>query len=102
MALIGLIVAGNTYSEFPESGLEVVYADMYISLTDSVTGNPANGDNAVVEYQKITNTDITTHQVTIPGQSIAIHSGIIRTIRTDEFGAPHLEYYTSFNILNIG
>lgn len=102
MALIASIVTANTYSQFPEPGLEVVYADVYISLTDSATGNPTNGDNAVVEYQKITNTTIGTHQVTIPGQSIMIQSGILRTIRTDDFGAQHQEYYTTFNILNIG
>ncbi len=102
MGLIGSIIIANTYSEFPQPGLEVIHADAYISLTDSVTGNPANGDNAVVEYQMISNTAITTQQVRVPGQSLAIFSGILRTVRTDEFGTPHQEYYTTFNILNIG
>ena len=65
--------------------------EVYILLTDSVTGQPTNGDNIVVSYTQNINGLVTNQQTVIPGQSASIYSG--------QLGGDG--FYTIFNITNI-
>ncbi len=102
MALIGSITPANIYTEYPEPGVEVVYADMHLSILDSTTGQPANGNNAVVDYQQNVTGVVTNLQQAVPGQSVLVYSGIIRRTRTYESGTTEVEYYVTFSVIGVG
>jgi hypothetical protein len=102
MGLIGSITPANIYTTYPEPGLEVVYADIYLSILDSTTGQPANGNNAVVDYKKDVTGIISNLQQTVPGQAVQIYSGIIRQTRTYESGTNEVELYVTFSVTGVG
>ncbi|GAB2983972.1 hypothetical protein GCM10027049_21850 [Mucilaginibacter puniceus] len=102
MALIGSIYPANIYTEYPEPGVEAVYADMHLSILDSTTGQPANGNNAIVDYQQNVSGTITNLQQAVPGQSMLIYSGLISRRRTYEMGNTEVEYYVTFTVTNVG
>lgn len=61
--------------------------DIYILLTDSVTGLPVNGDNCTVYYYTTEDgiPGVVEHSVIIPGQSILISSGRVANF----YGPPY-------------
>ncbi len=65
-----------------------IVGNVYISIYDSITNLPANGDNISVSYQQNINGAISNLNVTIPGLSVQIYSGILKTVA----------YSTSFTI----
>ncbi|MGZ3755502.1 MAG: hypothetical protein ACXVAY_00865 [Mucilaginibacter sp.] len=101
MALIGLITYTNTYNIFPTPGSEDNYADVYITLIDIATGQPTNGNNVIVSYQVNDSGNITNQQVTVPGQSVLIYSGLISQSSADQNGAQQVSYYKSFSVINV-
>lgn len=101
MGLIGSITPANLHTTYPEPGVEVVYADIYLSILDSTTGQSVNGNNAVVDYRKDVTGVITNLQQAVPGQSVQIYSGIINQTRTIG-GVPNVEYYVSFLVTGVG
>src|ERR1700739_1164821 len=66
------------------------FGQVQISVYDSSTGLPANGNNMVVNYTQNLNGTITISNVTISGLSYPIYTGLLRDTATG--------YYTSFNI----
>lgn len=102
MGLIGSITPANIYTTYPEPGLEVVYADIYLSILDSTTGQPTNGNNAVVDYKRDVTGVVTNLQQAVPGQAVQIYSGIIRQTRTYESGTTEVEYYVTFSVIGVG
>lgn len=101
MALIGSIQPANMHTEYPEPGVEVVYADMHLSILDSTTGQPANANNAVVDYQQNVMGVVTNLQQAVPGQSVLVYSGIIRRTRTNENGVTEVEYNVTFSVIGV-
>lgn len=87
MSIIATIHSTNTLLS---DGLQ--YAQVYILLTDSVTGQPTNGNNSVVTYTMDINGITTTLESTISGQSASIYSGPISGNG----------FFTSFNIIKVG
>jgi hypothetical protein len=65
------IIANIFYGHSPGTPTNI-YANVYIRLTDSDTGQLVNGNNVVVEYMINENGALTTYEVTIPGQQILI------------------------------
>jgi hypothetical protein len=50
-----------------------------ISLKNAATGQPVNGFNMVVSYNEVFDGIITAKTVTIPGQSVVIYNGLLKT-----------------------
>lgn len=90
MTLIAKIDYSHTYT----TGTQV-NGQVYIALFDADTGEPANGNYATVSYTQNINGAVTNSQVTIPGQSIAIYTGLIRD--TNPFNL----FFSSFTITGI-
>ena len=82
------IFASISYSDTFPSGTQIV-GQVNIIILDSF-GNPANGDNCVVNYTQNINGAITTSDVTIAGQSCPIRTGIISDSSTG--------FFTSFTV----
>jgi hypothetical protein len=74
------------------------FQDVYISLTDSITGDPVNGNNVVVTYRVSHNDTNTDHNVFIPGQSILIDS----TSLLDTPDGLYSVYAKTYTILEVG
>lgn len=90
-----MIIAKIDYSNTDVSGTQV-NGQVFISLFDAATGQPTNGDNAVIGYTQNINGSVTSSQATIAGQSAPIYSGLI----SDQ--NPLSPYFTNFSITNIG
>lgn len=101
MGLIGLISLVNTYTTVPAPNSENDYADVYITLIDSATGQPANGNNVVVNYQINENDVISKQQVPIPGQSLLIYSGLISQSGPNNGGQQEVFYYKTFSVTSV-
>jgi len=101
MALIGTITLTNTYSTIPAPNSENVYADVYITLIDTASGQRVNGNNVIVTYQINDNGMYSTQQVTISGQSQLIYSGIISQSVPDGDGSQQVSYYKTFSVTNV-
>ena len=54
-----------------------IYGTVLITLTDTTTGNPVNGDNIVIGYNETLNGITNAKTITIPGQSVIIYNGVI-------------------------
>lgn len=90
MTLIAKIDYSHTYT----TGTQV-NGQVYIALFDADTGEPANGNYATVSYTQNINGTSTNSQVTIPGQSMAIFTGLIRDTN------PFSLFFTSFTVTGI-
>ncbi|MES2428945.1 MAG: hypothetical protein V4560_18335 [Bacteroidota bacterium] len=93
MALLANIIFKGRLADDLGTGFQ----DVYISLTDSVTGEPANGNNVVVTYSVGVNGTNTTHMVRIPGQSVLIDS----TSLLDNPDGLYSVYAKTYTILQI-
>jgi hypothetical protein len=91
MTLIAKIDYSHTFVTGTETNGQV-----FISLFDAATGQPANGNNVVISFEQNLNGTVYEGQATIPGQSAAIYSGLISN--TD----PANRYNTQFTITNVG
>lgn len=102
MAIIAKIDVTNYTYTYPDyNGGETAYADVFIRLTDSVTGAPVNGNNTVVYYNEIEGSGYSTYSVTIPGQSMLIFSGMVNDLRYDYTGVLISSYSKSFAIQSV-
>jgi len=90
MTLIAKIDYSHTYT----TGTQV-NGQVYVALFDADTGEPANGNYATVSYTQNINGTITNSRVIIPGQSMAIFTGLIRD--TNPFNL----FFSSFTITGI-
>ncbi|MFA6085576.1 hypothetical protein [Mucilaginibacter sp.] len=89
------LIASIDYTSTYDLGTQV-NGRVYIKLTDSMTGNPTNGNNVRVSYQINDNGIISNYTVNIPGQSIAIFTGKISD------SDPAYPYFTAFMITSVG
>ncbi|MGN6398731.1 MAG: hypothetical protein ACTHMI_24400 [Mucilaginibacter sp.] len=90
MTLIAKIDYSHTYT----TGTQV-NGQVFISLFDAATGEPANGNYVTVNYRQDINGTVTDASVIIPGQSIAIFTGLIRDTN------PLNLFFSSFTITGI-
>lgn len=91
MTLIARIDYSNTYT----SGSQI-NGQVFITLFDADTGQPANGNNVTVSYTQNINGTIINSQAIIAGQSISIYTGLIRDDN------PASLFTTTFTITNVG
>ncbi|MFI5159136.1 MAG: hypothetical protein ACHQF4_09745, partial [Sphingobacteriales bacterium] len=89
------LIAKIDYSNTFVSGTQV-NGEVYITLYDASSGQPANGNNVVVSYEENINGSVADGQATIAGQSAAIYTGLISDTDPSRF------YFTKFQITNIG
>jgi hypothetical protein len=91
MTLIARIDYSNTHT----AGTQV-NGQVYITLFDADTGQPANGNYVTVSYTMNINGTIYNDQAIIAGQSISIYTGLISDSNPASF------YTTQFTITNVG
>ena len=91
MNLIAKIDYSNTYV----SGTQV-NGQVFISLFDAATGQPANGNNVAISFEQNLNGTVIEGQAIIAGQSAPIYTGLISD------SDPAHYYYTKFQVTNIG
>lgn len=91
MTLIARIDYSNTYT----SGSQI-NGQVYITLFDADTGQPANGNNVTVSYTQNINGTIINSQAIIAGQSAPIYTGLIHD---DNPASP---FTATFTITNVG
>ncbi|MEP6610798.1 MAG: hypothetical protein ABJA76_02905 [Mucilaginibacter sp.] len=91
MTLVARIDYSNTYTSGSQTNGQV-----FITLFDADTGQPANGNNVTVSYTQKINGTIINSQAIIAGQSISIYTGLIRDDN------PASLFTTTFTITNIG
>ncbi len=89
MSLIAKIDYANTFVNGTQTSGQV-----FISLLDAASGQPANGNNVIITYQQNVNGTLSTNTVTIPGQTAAIYSGLL----SDSSNG----YFTNFTITDVG
>lgn len=82
-----MIIPYIDYSHTYETGTQI-NGQVFISLKDATTGNPINGDNIIIYYSQLIGGVQTDSQATIPGQGLAIYSGLLQDTST--------HFYTSF------
>ena len=90
MSLIAQIDYSHTYN----TGT-MVNGQVFIKLTDSATGQPANGNYVAVSYQINSNGNVDNYTISIAGQSAPIYTGRISDSN------PLSPYFTSFAITGI-
>jgi len=90
MNLIAKIDYSNTYV----SGTQV-NGQVFITLFDASSGQPANGNNVVISYEQNINGSVADGQATIAGQSAAIYTGLISDTDPLHF------YFTKFQVTGI-
>jgi len=88
-----MILAKLDYSHTYVTGTQT-NGQVFISLIDATTGQPVDGDNVIISYQQNINGAIENGTVTIPGQSSAIYTGLLRDTASG--------YFTTFTITNVG
>jgi hypothetical protein len=88
-----MIIAKLDYSHTFVTGTQT-NGQVFIALIDAGTGQPVNGNNVVIGYQQNINGAIENGTVTIPGQSAAIYTGLLRDTSNG--------YFTTFTITNVG
>ncbi|HEY8783942.1 MAG TPA: hypothetical protein VIM16_20100 [Mucilaginibacter sp.] len=90
-----MIIAKIDYSNTYVSGMQV-NGQVFISLFDAATGQPANGNNVVISFEQNLNGTVIEGQAIIAGQSAPIYTGLLSD--TD----PSHYYFTKFQVTNIG
>jgi hypothetical protein len=88
-----MILAKIDYSHTYVTGTQT-NGQVFISLIDTTTGQPANGNNVVVTFTQNINGTVYNGSATIPGQTAAIYSGLLADTATG--------YFTSFTITSVG
>jgi hypothetical protein len=90
------------------SGLEIIdqpggyftKSKVYAQIIDE-NGQPANGNNAIIQYSVNDNGVITTEQKTISGQSILLFYGIVERANDDGFGNIEIYYTKTFGFATV-
>jgi hypothetical protein len=90
------------------SGLEIIYqpdgyftkSKVYAQIVDD-SGNPANGNNAIIEYSVNENGAITTEHKTIAGQSMLLYYGVVEKATDDGFGNVTVYYTKTFGFATV-
>ena len=101
MSLTARLVPSVYPTTYPDYfGGSIERADMYISIFDAETGQPANGNNSEVTYSVNTNGSVDTYQVTIPGQTYLIPYGYLRELHYDSQGNLISEYHVDIQIVS--
>jgi hypothetical protein len=97
MSLIAKIEYYNFVSTFPDqNGGQIDRADVYITIVDTATGQPANGNTCEVTYRIDDNGSISTSTAVVIGQSLQIYSGTIRDSRYNFLGEQTYNFYINF------
>jgi hypothetical protein len=91
MTLIARIDYSNTYSTGSQ-----INGQVYITLFDADSGQPANGNNVTVSYTQNINGTIINSQAIIAGQSISIYTGLISDSN------PASLFTATFTVTNVG
>lgn len=89
------ILASIVFADTSVSGTQTS-GGVFIQLRDAATGQPTNGNNVVVTYDKNINGTVTEGSVAIAGQSQQIYSGTLSDSDPSHF------FFTKFQIINIG
>ena len=90
-----MLIAKIDYSNTYVTGTQIS-GQVFISLFDAATGQPANGNNVVISFEQNINGSVVEGQATIAGQSAPIYTGLIADSDPLHF------YFTKFQITNIG
>src|SRR4051812_37162388 len=106
MGLIGNIQLININPVSTGVNTEDTYADVYIALVDSATGDPVNGNNVTAKYIIVDtdengNNTLVKQQVDIPGQQILIFSGLIRQTGANDDGQIGVIFSKSFSVTSV-
>ena len=92
----------NISTTYPDqNGGQVDRGDVYISIYDADTRQPANGDNCEVTYQVNENGTVSTNSITIPGQSYLLYSGTIRESNYSPQGDEIFNHYVAFSVISV-
>lgn len=92
----------NISTTYPDqNGGQVDRGDVYISIYDADTRQPANGDNCEVTYQVNENGTVSTNSITIPGQSYLLYSGTIRESSYSPQGDEIFNHYVAFSVISV-
>jgi hypothetical protein len=102
MSLIAKIDYLNLVSTYPDqNGGETDRGDIYISIIDTITNQPANGNNCKVTYRIDDNGSISQQEVIISGQSKMIYSGTFSDRRYNFLGEETYHFYIDFSVLEL-
>ena len=89
------IIASIVYTDTYVTGTQT-YGTVLVALTDSITGQPTNGNNIIV-YCDVTVDEYTVHEMLfIAGQSQQVYKGILSDTN------PASLKFTKFQIINVG
>lgn len=92
----------NVTTTYPDQfGGQIDQGDVYISIYDADTNQPANGNNCEVTYQQNTYGSVTNYTVTVPGQSYPLYSGTLRESRYTAEGDQYSGWFVAFSIVSI-
>jgi hypothetical protein len=85
------IIASFRYGPSPGTP-NLIYANVYIELFDTTTGQPANGNNIEVDYSTTFKGAVTVHTVSIPGQKLLVEQNALM-IEYDDAGNVYEKQY---------
>jgi hypothetical protein len=98
-ATINETISSTSYPD--QNGGQIDQGDVFISIIDADTRQPANGNNCEVTYQRNENGFTTNYTVTIAGQSFPLYSGVIRDYEYSPQGDMIRSNYVSFAIISL-
>ncbi|WP_432326125.1 hypothetical protein ACRQ5D_17925 [Mucilaginibacter sp. P25] len=98
-ATINETISSTTYPD--QNGGQIDQGDVFISIIDADTGQPTNGNNCEVTYQRNENGYTSTFNVIVAGQSFPLYSGIIRDYEYSPQGDMIRSNYISFSIIAV-
>lgn len=98
-ARIDEINISTTYPD--QNGGQIDSGDVYISIYDATTYQPANGNNCEVTYQVNDNGSVSTYTVIIPGQSYLLYSGTIRESSYSPQGDQISSRWVAYSIISV-
>lgn len=98
-AIINEIISSTTYPD--QNGGQIDQGDVFISIIDTDTQQPANGNNCEVTYQRNENGGSATYTVIVAGQSFPLYSGIIRDYEYSAQGDMIRSDYVSFTLISV-
>lgn len=98
-ATINETISSTTYPD--QNGGQIDQGDVFISIIDADTGQPTNGNNCEVTYQRNENGYTSTFTVIVAGQSFPLYSGIIRDYEYSPQGDMIRSNYISFSIIAV-
>jgi len=102
MSIIATINETITSTTYPDqNGGQIDQGDVFISIIDTNTWQPTNGNNCEVTYQRNENGYTGNFTVIVAGQSFPLYSGIIRDYEYSPQGDMIRSDYVSFSIISV-